>query len=333
MTSTGCFLSSWKNCGGGDRCSGEPERRSADCWRGVAHALRHHIGGRIALQRLGRPGVYHGWGLAIDINYRGAPFVMHESREQDLDAQLGPVYHRIAWLILGHASQIPEAITRAQRSDDTRQWFRALQAESEAMRRYFQMMRDPNDINWNTVYEDVTDAIWANLGLGPMPNPGDPQQAQVAVRDLLRRQMAQDYATLGAAGGADVGGGVMTPSTPAVQRRPDAQGNRGAADRPFAKSRPGPGLPRSPRGGRGGVAGAERRTLGRDRLRRRKRLTSCTSTSAGSSKAQARRRRARVAGGASATGKPRPPRRPIPRLRGWSARSSANPPRPRNSGP
>lgn len=198
--------------------------------------------GGLRFNASGGPASTHGWGLAIDINYRGAPFVMHESREQDLDAQLGPVYHRIAWLILGHASQIPEAITRAQRSDDTRQWFRALQAESEAMRRYFQMMRDPNDINWNTVYEDVTDAIWANLGLGPMPNPGDPQQAQVAVRDVLRRQMAQDYATLGAAGGADVGGGVMTPTLPAVQRRPDAQGNRGAADRPFASRDPAQGF-------------------------------------------------------------------------------------------
>lgn len=193
--------------------------------------------GGLRFNASGGPASTHGWGLAIDVNYSGAPFVMHEAREQVLDAQLAPVYHRIAWLILYRESAIPQAITQVGRSEDTRAWYRTLRAESDAMRRYFQMMHDPNDINWNTVYEDVTYEIWGHLGVGAMPNPGTPAQAQVAVRELLRAQMARDYAILGAQGGVDVGGGLTTPNVPGVKRSDDS-----AADRPFAARDPGQGF-------------------------------------------------------------------------------------------
>ena len=46
----------------------------------------------------------HAWGLAIDIDVAGNPFVMHEGAakglERTLDAQLVPVYHRIAEFML-----------------------------------------------------------------------------------------------------------------------------------------------------------------------------------------------------------------------------------------
>lgn len=56
---------------------------------------------------------YHGWGLAIDLNPSQNPYIMHEAADApaNLDAALGPVYHRICWLMLGRASRIPNGLS------------------------------------------------------------------------------------------------------------------------------------------------------------------------------------------------------------------------------
>lgn len=90
-----------------------------------------------------RGGGSHGQGLAVDINYFANPYLMHETGEAERDAQLGPVYHGIAELMLGRPSVIPEAITLgAVGPDRTLRLYRALRDESRAMVGYFRLMQD-----------------------------------------------------------------------------------------------------------------------------------------------------------------------------------------------
>ena len=90
---------------------------------------------------------YHSWGLAIDINYVTNPYIMHEEGEVALDAQLAPVFNRIARFmieadLLEHRMQdsiIPRLGIGATR---VREVYRALQLESQAMKDYFALMQD-----------------------------------------------------------------------------------------------------------------------------------------------------------------------------------------------
>ena len=135
----------------------------------------------------------HGWGLAIDINYEGAPFVMHEHGEAVLDVQLGPIYHRIAWLILGRESVIPQAMTQSPPRGDTvtRQWVTSLTEESGAMQRYFALMNDPSATGWPAALTAAR-AQWSHLRM----NGGTPAD-EPALEAAVRAQMAADYGVLG----------------------------------------------------------------------------------------------------------------------------------------
>lgn len=95
-----------------------------------------------------RPGQasLHGQGLAVDINAATNPYLIHEYNEARLDAELAPVYERIARFILGRSSIIPH-LGGERRVKETRRAYVArlydvLAQESVAMQHYFELMQN-----------------------------------------------------------------------------------------------------------------------------------------------------------------------------------------------
>ena len=153
----------------------------------------------------------HGAGVAIDIDASKNPYVMHQAgkkkkgeTETKIDAEVRPVYHRIAEFMLNEPvgdppeqSIIPTLITTGKlypagtgktRRDRLADYYDRLAKESEAMKRYFGLMRD----------EPALKAFIA----------GDwkarhPKQAEPAV-DATVKQMWQDFALLGGAVPKDI---------------------------------------------------------------------------------------------------------------------------------
>jgi len=129
----------------------------------------------------------HGQGLAVDINYFANPYLMHESGEAQRDSQLGPVYHRIATVMLGRPSVIPEAITQGTVSPNrTQQLFRLLRDESRAMVGYFRLMQD----------REALERHLATRGAASGP----------LTAAALQQQMVRDYVTLSGRSGPPVSG-------------------------------------------------------------------------------------------------------------------------------
>lgn len=139
----------------------------------------------------------HGWGIAIDIDVAKNPYVMHEAGEADIDAQTAPVYHRIAEFILNspigsQQSIVPTLITSngplqaggsTGRRDRLGEYFDRLTLESDAMKKYFELMNDQTKLtaflagDWQTKH---------------------PRQTPPAAADVTR-QMWEDFAALGGA--------------------------------------------------------------------------------------------------------------------------------------
>jgi hypothetical protein len=183
---------------------------------------------------------YHGWGLAIDLDVARNPFVMHESGERDLDRQLAPVYHRVAEFILNspigtQQSIIPTLITSGGgltatsptgRRDRMAEYYDRLLLESNAMKRYFELMNDPT-------------ALVAYLA-GPWSQT-HPQATPPPAADVTS-QMWQDFATLGGAiprGGPPGVTGFVAPA--------DATGDRPFHPRSAGQQDPGEGFLTIPR--------------------------------------------------------------------------------------
>jgi hypothetical protein len=170
----------------------------------------------------------HGWGLAVDLDVAGNPYVMHERNEATLDAQLGPVYHRIAEFMLnaplgGQQSIIPTLITQGgnlpgsaarSRADRIADYYDRLKIESEAMANYFGLMKDPAP----TAISLYLAGPWTRNHPGTTP----PAAADV------KKQMWDDYAVLG--------GPIPTGGPPGVTGL-TAPGAISGADRPFAPHR------------------------------------------------------------------------------------------------
>ncbi len=94
----------------------------------------------------------HTWGLAVDLNYFSNPYVMHEDHEGterggamapgSLDAQLAPVYHRIAALMLNRESVIPRQMLGSRSGAAAMELYDRLAEESQAMRDYFALLEN-----------------------------------------------------------------------------------------------------------------------------------------------------------------------------------------------
>ncbi|MBA2372638.1 MAG: hypothetical protein H0V74_00345 [Chloroflexi bacterium] len=140
---------------------------------------------------------YHGWGIAIDIDVSKNPYVMHEEGDEQIDVQTGPVYHRIAEFIInrpigGQQSIIPTLLRPGQpltaggptgRRGRAGEYYDRLLLESDAMKRYFELMNDQSTLTAFLTTE------W------PTIHPNEPAPAAA----LVTRQMWQDFAALGGA--------------------------------------------------------------------------------------------------------------------------------------
>ncbi len=147
----------------------------------------------------------HGSGVAIDIDGRDNPYIMHEgeqlaaitdpSKQTALSKELGPVYTRIAQFILnspidGEQSIIPKLITtgetlpkgqKSSRRDRVGQYYDRLTQESDAMKKYFTLMQD------DAALQAFLTNDWPKL------HPGEPTLSL----DAVKTQMWNDYALLG----------------------------------------------------------------------------------------------------------------------------------------
>ncbi|HWB83645.1 MAG TPA: hypothetical protein VG675_05870 [Bryobacteraceae bacterium] len=91
---------------------------------------------------------YHSWGVALDINYTTNPYIMNEHGEAVLDQQLRPVFERICQFMIINDPNHPDAgsviprLGSIRQSRTVQQIYLAIQAESNAMKRYFTLMRD-----------------------------------------------------------------------------------------------------------------------------------------------------------------------------------------------
>jgi hypothetical protein len=140
---------------------------------------------------------FHGWGIAIDIDVARNPYVMHEEGDEQIDVQTGPVYHRIAQFILNRPigdqqSIVPRLLRPGQplsaggptgRRGRAGEYYDRLLLESDAMKRYFELMNDQTKLAAFLATE------W------PTIHPNEPAPTAAAVT----RQMWQDFATLGGA--------------------------------------------------------------------------------------------------------------------------------------
>ena len=170
----------------------------------------------------------HGWGLAIDLDAGKNPYLMHQLGNAAVDLEVGPVYTNIATLLLndpieGHQSIIPVLITKgknlpatsqATRAERLGQYWDRLTRESNAMKRYFALMKDA------TALRAFLDAEWSTIH----PNEAAPDS------DKLVKQMWQDFAALGGAIPKAGPPGVKGFKTPAVRNRPFHPINRAQKD-------------------------------------------------------------------------------------------------------
>jgi Domain of unknown function (DUF4157) len=168
-----------------------------------------------------RPGSsgFHGRNMAIDLEYYANPYIMHEKDESGRDAQLRPVYHRIAGLILMRRSIIPEDLTTVKGGPGTdRTWqpkgapdpipittgelHDVLKVESDAMVRYFELLRPVSA---------TAQAPAAPTTPGTPPAPAAPAPAA-----------PETPATPGPAAAPGVAPSSGAPSTPAPSAAPAA---------------------------------------------------------------------------------------------------------------
>lgn len=181
----------------------------------------------------------HSWGMALDINTTTDPYIMHESGERQLDAQLAPVYQRIAWFILGRNSVIPDAIRHPESLGGTAQTqasqlYDRLQEESRAMQTYFSYMQDLTALqNYISTPDGLQRYQLITQATEPNQSPGS-----IDVR-ALQQQMMADFAVLTSHPGPliqppenDQAGASAQPPLPYPQPAPLT----GRQDRPFDHS-------------------------------------------------------------------------------------------------
>jgi hypothetical protein len=153
---------------------------------------------------------FHPWGLAVDLNYDSCPYIMHNhgSHNSDVDvlnAELAPVYTRIARLILRRDSVIPKEITRDnEASSRVAALYDSLAEESDAMIRSFHLMQDtgklatllsamPAGTDWRPISgttsaptaDAMQDLLMADyVTLSGRPGPTIPSKSYPAARKL-----------------------------------------------------------------------------------------------------------------------------------------------------
>jgi hypothetical protein len=148
----------------------------------------------------------HGWGMAVDFDVKENPYVLNESGEAALDAELKPAYDRVAQFMLGDTQSSLGKLKQGRRAfggGSAGDVYDALRRESDAMKRYFTLKDDPAALS------DFLSNEWPPLHPGLAPPDAS----------TVKAQMVNDYEILGGAG-------------PGGKKRAAAKGT----DRPFAPS-------------------------------------------------------------------------------------------------
>lgn len=156
----------------------------------------------------------HGLGFAVDFAVREDPYVLNEAGEATLDKDLIVAYDHIADVILGHASSDLRKLKKGRTAfgGTIAGVYDALRAESDAMKKYFALMKDA--------------VALAGFLAGDWPalHPGSQAPALADVQ----QQMQDDYETLGGASG----GGTKKPTGKKGVDRPFAPNSAGGAGDP-----------------------------------------------------------------------------------------------------
>ena len=137
-----------------------PKARSTTSTPCPAGGVRRTTGSRTSAASATAPG-FHGWGIAIDIDVARNPYVMHEEGDEQIDAQVRAAYHNTR----GRSSSTSRSATssRSSRRSSARpaaappaarrgrrgragEYFDRLQHESDAMKRYFELMNDQSKL-------------------------------------------------------------------------------------------------------------------------------------------------------------------------------------------
>ena len=152
---------------------------------------------------------------AVDIDLKGQPFIMHEHGEPEIDAEIGPVYDRIAFWSHYRKSIIPHGITSVAQSPQSsgaqRTWtnpetgakqepvttgelYDKLSQESTGMQGYFNLLTKSDadlGIEVGAFLEFNPDPV-ANLSKLELP-----AESTAAAVQSFRQRIANDYRLLG----------------------------------------------------------------------------------------------------------------------------------------
>ena len=130
----------------------------------------------------------HGWGMAIDFDVGINPYVLNEKSEKELDKDLIGAYDNIAKLILGkNESDLRKLKSGRSAFGDGSigDIHDILQEESDAMRKYFSLMKD------DMAFQEFIETDWA------VKNPDD----KIPDIERIKAQMEKDYIILGGKSG------------------------------------------------------------------------------------------------------------------------------------
>jgi N-acetylmuramoyl-L-alanine amidase len=153
---------------------------------------------------------FHGWGLAVDLNYHSAPYIMHNRGRGAIDKEVGPVYARIARFMLKRDSKIPREITLDNRSAArVSQLYDGLAEEHNAMIGYFGLMQDTSRIT------AAISAMPSNTDWHPISG-GTTAPTATAMQD----QMMKDYVSLSGRGGPAISGKSYPTAPKNTSHRP-----------------------------------------------------------------------------------------------------------------
>lgn len=154
----------------------------------------------------------HGWGLAIDFDVGANPYVLNEKSEEDLDLELIGAFDNIARFMLGKNESDLRKLKSGRSAfgnGSIGAVYDILRRESDAMKRYFLLMKD------DAALQEFIETEWVVMN----PHEPLPDLAKVKAR------MENDYSILG--GKSKAG---MVRRTDAGQDRPfapDSMGGKG----------------------------------------------------------------------------------------------------------
>lgn len=130
----------------------------------------------------------HGWGMAIDFDVGINPYVLNEKSEEELDKNLIGAYDNIARLMLGkNESDLRKLKSGRSAFGDGSigDVHDILQEESDAMRKYFSLMKD------DKAFQEFIRTDWA------LNNP----ENKIPDIERIKAQMEKDYIMLGGKSG------------------------------------------------------------------------------------------------------------------------------------